>query len=71
MKDDDEQRQARRLAKYARYRVSVKGWQRTLKYNASPAHLLACRRWRETHPRTEASYQTASGHWRNPIRIAR
>src|SRR2546425_6837407 len=42
-------RRDRRLAQYARYRASVKGWQRTRRYNSSVAHQEAGRRWRYTH----------------------
>jgi hypothetical protein len=63
-------RRTRRLAKYARYDASPRGALRRMRYNASPAHLLANRRWRETHPRSPASYQLASGYWRNPVRVA-
>jgi hypothetical protein len=65
------ERRARRLAKYARYNASPKGMLRNQTYSTSTANMLASRRWRETHPRTPASYQLASGHWRNPVRVDR
>lgn len=67
--DEDPECRAQRLAKYARYRASMKGWQRMLRYNASPAKRLASQRYRDTHPSTPASYQLESGGWRHPVRV--
>ena len=47
----------RRLAKYARYRNSMKGWERTRRYNSSPAHRQACQRYRDSHVRGPESCQ--------------
>jgi len=56
-------RRDRRLASYARYRASAKGWERTRRYNDSFAHQEACRRYRESHCRGPLSYQTHAGRW--------
>jgi len=39
----------RALTKYARYRTSKKGQERTRRYNSGPAHQEACMRYRLTH----------------------
>lgn len=38
----------RRLESYRRYRGSFKGLERTFRYNRSPAHLAASRRYRDS-----------------------
>jgi hypothetical protein len=65
---------ARRLASYARYRVSENGQRRTRRYNQSFAHREACRRWRETHCRGPLSYQIDAGfgrriRWTNLMKV--
>jgi hypothetical protein len=60
----------RRLARYARYRASVKGWQRTMRYNLSQAHRDAAARYRATHARGEQSYQLSSGLWTNLSKVS-
>lgn len=64
----------RRLESYRRYRDSAKGVFRTRRYNASAKHAACCRRYREWHPRTEASYQVQNARcgslsWVNPLKI--
>jgi hypothetical protein len=59
----------RRLAKYARYRASAKGQNRTQRYNSSPAHQEAGRRWRLSHVRGEGSYQGHDGRWLGLMKV--
>lgn len=62
-------RRQRRLAKYARYRNSVKGLLRTRRYNTSPAKKAADRRYGLSHVRGSESYQNHNGRWRGLMRI--
>jgi hypothetical protein len=64
-----EEREERRLAKYRRYRRGLKGWERTRRYNGSSKHAECSRKYREWHPRTDASYQSEKGYWRHPVKV--
>jgi hypothetical protein len=57
----DKEREERRLAKYRRYRGSLKGWERMRRYNAGPAARAAQRRYRATLVQSEYSYQRDGG----------
>ncbi len=59
----------RRLAKYARYRASQRGWERTYRYNNGVAHQQACERWRLSHIRGPESYQDHNGRWRGLMKV--
>jgi hypothetical protein len=49
IQDQAESRRLRRLWKYTRYRRSLKGQERTIRYNGSPAHREAYVRYRLRH----------------------
>lgn len=64
----------RRQESYRRYRGSMKGWERTRRYNATEKHLACARKYRDWRPRTEFSYQVQSGRcntisWVHPLKI--